>query len=167
MSTLPCSMKGSRFFETVSTHCTEVGLPKIAKDTFLATSTSKPSGLPDRPLQPNSGWSILVPTISLPRFWMASMVEPAGILGLTPPPGTDCPHPAAANARMAARLRSRALRLFMRIGLLERGRPAAGHDLGSRRRDGRPHAAEVAIGGDGLFRPAQPSHAVTGCTISS
>src|SRR6266545_7941868 len=125
MSTLLCSMKGSRFFETVSTHWIEVGLPKIAVDTCLATSTSKPSGLPEAVLQPNRGWSILVPTISLPRFWMASMVEPAGILGRTPPPGTSCPHPAVASARMAARLTSRALLDFMRIRPPQRGRQAS------------------------------------------
>src|ERR1700710_206711 len=56
-------------------------MPSLAA-MILAISTSKPSGLPDSPLTPNSGWSNLVPTVSLPAAARSAIREPAAKLGL-------------------------------------------------------------------------------------
>src|SRR5690242_4287613 len=45
---------------------------------ILAISTSKPAGLPSRPLSPKPGWSNLVPMVSFPAFASFSIVVPAG-----------------------------------------------------------------------------------------
>ena len=66
MSTLPSSMNGSRFADTVSVHVILSGsMPSLAA-MILPISTSKPSGSPLGPRRPNSGWSNLVPMVMLP-----------------------------------------------------------------------------------------------------
>src|SRR6266508_2586726 len=132
MSTLPSWMKGSRFLDTVSMNSTSLRLPVIALAISLAISVSKPSRSPDRPLSPNRGWSNLVPTTSLPFFWIASMVEPAGSDGFASPlPLPESPpQPAAAMARTSA-IPTIAIRRLSMSSLLVDGSPGSvGEDLG-------------------------------------
>src|SRR5690554_398430 len=95
MSTVPFSMNGSRFAETVSTHSMpSSGMPS-SDAMILPISTSKPTGFPSRPSRPNSGWSNLVPMVILPASLSSAMVVPAsksaaagasGVSSSAPPP---------------------------------------------------------------------------------
>ena len=81
MSTRFCSRNGSRLAETASTNSmSSSAMPSFAA-MILAISTSKPSGSPDRPLRPNSGWSNFVPTVILPASASSAMRLPASKLG--------------------------------------------------------------------------------------
>src|SRR6266540_1111961 len=108
-------MNGSRLAETVSTHWMLSAEMPISPATILAISTSKPSGLPSRFLRPNSGWSNLVPMVTLPACWSLAMVESSGKLALLAlPPPESPPHAVAASARaIVAASRPRKRRALM------------------------------------------------------
>ena len=95
-------------------------MPSLA-ETILAISTSKPSGLPSRPLSPNSGWSNFVPTRMVPAAASLAIVEPSGkvaplatggALGADEP-SVDC-WPQAVRARPPASSTAASLRNDMR-----------------------------------------------------
>src|SRR5690554_5617597 len=95
MSTVLFSMNGSRFADTVSTHSMSPSAIPSSEAMILPISTSKPTGLPSRPLRPNSGWSNLVPIVILPASFKSAMVVPAsnstaagasGVSSSAPPP---------------------------------------------------------------------------------
>ncbi|MCY1234383.1 hypothetical protein D9M72_469640 [compost metagenome] len=105
MSTRPCSMNGSRFAETVSTHSIlSAAIPSLAA-MALPISTSKPTGFPSRPFWPNSGWSNLVPMVILPAEDSLAMVVSAAKLGFSATGGfvVDEPPPPPHALRVSAR----------------------------------------------------------------
>src|SRR6266545_878097 len=89
-------MNGSRLAETDSTHWMPLGWMPSSPAMILAISTSNPSRLPSRFFWPNSGWSNLVPTRTLPACWSRAMVEPSA--KLAPPPAWPPPPQAAASS---------------------------------------------------------------------
>src|SRR6266511_114694 len=101
-STLSCWMNGSRLAETDSTHSMPLGWMPSSPAMILAISTSNPSRLPSRFFWPNSGWSNLVPTRTLPACWSRAMVEPSAKLApppAWPPPPSSPPQAAAPSIR--------------------------------------------------------------------
>ena len=112
MSTRPCCRNGSRLADTASTNSILSSATPSLPATILAISTSKPSGSPDRPLRPNSGWSNFVPTVSLPAAWISAMRLPAGKVAAgsagaatsSPPPSLSLPQALKLMARAAERV---------------------------------------------------------------
>ena len=98
-------MTSSRTFDGVSTYSIlSSGMPSSFTISF-ATSTSKPSGLPDRPFWPKPGWSNLVPTLIFWALFSRSMVLPAAKSLLPAPvPSSSLSPPQAdrPSARVAA-----------------------------------------------------------------
>ena len=66
MSTSPFWMNGSRLAETDSFHSMLSSAMPSSDAMILPISTSKPSGSPDGPFRPNSGWSNFVPIVIEP-----------------------------------------------------------------------------------------------------
>src|SRR6266540_532469 len=138
-------MNGSRLAETDSTNSILLGSMPISPVMILAISTSKPSSLPSRFFWPNSGWSNLVPTLTLSACCSLAMVEPAG--KLTPsltwaPPSLSPPQALATSIKaITAPTRPVSPRVgeeLLRCGLFED--PATVHeDHPVRRRPGEPH----------------------------
>src|SRR6476661_7926763 len=101
-------------------------MPSLA-ETILAISTSKPSGLPSRPLRPKSGWSNFVPTRTVPAAASLAIVEPSGKLAAVATGGALAPDepsvvcwPHAARARPPARITAASLWNDMRRSSLMR-----------------------------------------------
>jgi hypothetical protein len=111
-------MNGSRLAETVSVHSMpSSGMPS-SEAMILPISTSKPTGLPSRPLRPNSGWSNLVPMVILPASFSSAIVVPAsnstasgaaGVSSSAPPPAQ------APSARMLAVAMAEIIRPFLSL----------------------------------------------------
>src|SRR5215212_9686422 len=158
-------MNGSRLAETASTNSTLSGAMPISPAISLAISTSKPSGLPSRFLRPNSGWSNLVPTLTVPASLSLAMVVPSAKLApeLTwpppsPPPLSSPPQAAAARVRASTAPASRRVRPTRMVVPPCLGGPAArsvADDLGEEVLGPLgPRVGEELLGWGGLQDPA-------------
>src|SRR5690606_24671076 len=112
----------SRLEEADSFHSMSTSLPPASSlSTYLATSTSKPSGSPAPVRRPRLGWSHLVPTMMRSLFLILSRTvadEPPPVLAVSSPPSPpQAARPrtrALAAASVTPKRRTRILYLFFR-----------------------------------------------------